>query len=382
MLFSLKSNSRAAYCLFLGILLGGLLCEAILWSFFPLPYRLDSAPQQYHQNLPGLKSEVTFSKNEFGVRSLSMRAGEKYPDTIRILCLGASTTEQSTQNIQDTWYGILDRLLNERFQKRGFRIEVAAWGEGGFRVEAACNFCKKELPFLEPDLVVLFWGINDLAFGGRPSNQNGIWESRWGDETGIFSLIRAWKNWLKRHSQLYRRLRLLSFQMSVKKKLREGKFLDWSSANLPILRAKYQQLPYRKEPRRGPDPLFKFQDGLEELMLCVKGLGSRVIVMSQPVLWEKEMTQEEKEALWFYIQTPEGAVRADPEWLVREMRRFNNSQKEIAEKHQAVYVPLDQMIPQTLEYFFDDAHFTDKGSRAVASALYPWIVSQVEAMVD
>ena len=90
------------------------------------------------------------------------------------------------------------------------------------------------------------------------------------------------------------------------------------------------------------------------------------LVLGQPVLWEAEMTADERARLWFPIFTPAGPVRPSGAWLAGEMQRFNRAQQHQAEALGATYFDLDGRIPKTLEFFFDDCHYTDAGSRRLA----------------
>ena len=53
------------------------------------------------------------------------------------------------------------------------------------------------------------------------------------------------------------------------------------------------------------------------------------------------------------------------------MARFNAAQREIALRHGARFVDLDALVPKDLDHFFDDCHFTDRGSRRVADEIFP-----------
>ncbi len=105
----------------------------------------------------------------FGLRSLSMTTREKPPATFRILCLGASTTDQPTHNTADTWSGRLETLLNEQFADQNLRIEVGAFGRGGDKILHRFIWAVKNIPVLKPDLVILLEGINDMCFQGGAS---------------------------------------------------------------------------------------------------------------------------------------------------------------------------------------------------------------------
>ena len=53
----------------------------------------------------------------------------------------------------------------------------------------------------------------------------------------------------------------------------------------------------------------------------------------------------------------------------------------MAARHGSVYIDLDREVPKTLEYFFDDCHYTDIGSKKIASVIYRAIKSQVQSML-
>ena len=55
----------------------------------------------------------------------------KTDGTIRILCIGASTTQQPIQNTEDIWSALLEKNLQQAFALKDVRIEVATYGSGG-----------------------------------------------------------------------------------------------------------------------------------------------------------------------------------------------------------------------------------------------------------
>ena len=100
--------------------------------------------------------------------------------------------------------------------------------------------------------------------------------------------------------------------------------------------------------------------------------------MGQPVLWKQDLTPAEQEVLWFSINTAEGPLRPSGKWLMEEMRKYNHLQRRITEKMNGSFVPLQTQVPKTLDYFYDDCHFTDKGSRLAARQIEPAVLSVVK----
>jgi hypothetical protein len=131
---------------------------------------------------------------------------------------------------------------------------------------------------------------------------------------------------------------------------------------------------------RDPDPIDEFSHAMDALLGVLKEMQVAVIVLGQPVLWKDSMSAKEVDSLWFSVDTPDGKVRASGSWLEREMQRYNRVQEQLALHHGATYIDLDTQIPKTLEYYFDDCHFTDLGSIKAASAIFPVVIAQIEQM--
>lgn len=93
------------------------------------------------------------------------------------------------------------------------------------------------------------------------------------------------------------------------------------------------------------------------------------VVLGQPTLWEPLPTEAERARYWFPIQTSSGAVRASPGWMLREMQRYNRIEGEVAAEAGFTFVDLEPILPEDLDYFIDDCHFTLRGSRRVAVGL-------------
>lgn len=365
------------------------LTEIFLWLLFPLPFG-KSVRVTLEQDLPGLTPVITYDRNEIGLRSISMRSKEKPVDTFRILCLGASTTDQPTQNTADTWSGILETMLNQKYVDTKFHIEIGAYGRGGDKILHRFLWAVKNIPDLKPDMVILLEGINDLCFNGGPEyfylgfrNQLNAYARR--SETDDEMYVEGFLGQdmtscvnLRKISQITRRAFNLKRNLMIRKATHTGKVKEWHSASMPILRQEYQAYPFREAVERRNDPVREFQDGIHAMTAALKADGIPGLVLSQPALWKPEMPLEEQGLLWFWAETPEGRVRASTAWLRNELDRYNQIQKDASEKNQLVFFDLAEHLPRTTEMFFDDCHFTDKGSRFVAETLFPVVNKMIE----
>ena len=159
-----------------------------------------------------------------------------------------------------------------------------------------------------------------------------------------------------------------------------GRVVEWSSKNLPELRKQYRQREQVVQVTRALDPKVEFSDAMDALLSLLQEAGIEVLVLGQPVLWKEEMTPAEAATLWLPVNTQLGPVRPPTAWMLTEMRRYNDAQKRIAARHGAAYVDLDSEVPKTLEYYFDDCHYTDAGSSLVASVVFSALKNQMRLM--
>jgi lysophospholipase L1-like esterase len=358
--------------------------DLFLWVAIPIEKGLEKRQTiRFTQDEQGLKPEITYTQIGDGLRSLSMKSLQKPNNALRILCLGASTTNQSTQETKDTWCGILDRNLRASYPRAN--IQTVSYGKGGDTSIATALWIKHMAGQLKPDIVITLLGINDLTWRGGPGYRIGNVGTLTDSNVGILSdskekssIFRALKDLCTDISQICRRLGEARQNLALQAALRKGTKVNWHSANLPNLRRKYRELPYVGDLARVPDPIDEFQGALDWLLGFFQQRSMSVIVLGQPTLWKSEMTSEEYDRLWFSVHTPSGPVRPSTSWLSNEMRKYNNVQKTEAKKFGFEYVELDDLIPKSLDYYFDDCHFTDKGSKRVAEVVLPTLKELLE----
>ena len=333
---------------------------------------------EFTQTLPGVKSNVRYERNRFGLRALTMDAREKPPRTVRILCLGASTTDQAPQATADTWCGLLETSLQPAMAARGLRIETAGHGRPGHGAADVTRWARANVPLLQPDLVITLLGINDLAFAAAPKSfgkelERGIGAAARPAEAGPDRP--SLRERCRQMSQLCQRLAVAAARAQQLWQVATGRALEWHSSQLPALQSRYQGYPDVNEVPREPDPLPRFAESVGGLLEFLRSADVPALVLGQPVLWEAEMSADERARLWFPIFTPAGPVRPSGAWLAGEMQRFNRAQQHQAEALGATYFDLDGRIPKTLEFFFDDCHYTDAGSRRLAEEILPQVTA-------
>ena len=153
-----------------------------------------------------LRPALTHNRDYFGwvhTDSLGLRgravAVAKRPGTIRILADGGSTTFDATVTADDsTWPAQLERIIVAR---RGpGSVEVLNAGVPGYAVVDNLIRLQMELGRLDPDVILLLQGHNDLYYAlvGSPPGDPDTPDAR-GTQA-------PWTGWLSRHSLLYGKL--------------------------------------------------------------------------------------------------------------------------------------------------------------------------------
>jgi lysophospholipase L1-like esterase len=107
---------------------------------------------------------VEYAHNSLGFRTPE-RPFEKNPNVKRIVALGGSTTWEGPRN-DLTWPALLEKKLNEHYEKSGMRVEVINLGVG----MASSPTSLIDLAFVgveyHPDLVISCDGVNDSFLMG------------------------------------------------------------------------------------------------------------------------------------------------------------------------------------------------------------------------
>ena len=115
---------------------------------------------EYYKSIPS-----TDKKNP--VNSLGFRGPEileKKPRTIRIICLGSSTTYGTGLDYGDTYPAILQKKLNETFGE--WKYQVINGGQPGLNLAQITSLIKYEILALKPDIVLVMNINNNLKAPG------------------------------------------------------------------------------------------------------------------------------------------------------------------------------------------------------------------------
>lgn len=127
-------------------------------SEFPTNYRVETLNDE---GLPGIKPHNVFSTNNRGFRG-DFLASPKPSDEYRIFILGGSTAECFYLDDADSVNAVLQDRLNKNEHKGKSVVKVYNAGKSGDLSDDHIAMIVHRIVHLEPDLIIVFAGINDM----------------------------------------------------------------------------------------------------------------------------------------------------------------------------------------------------------------------------
>jgi hypothetical protein len=92
--------------------------------------------------------------------------------------------------------------------------------------------------------------------------------------------------------------------------------------------------------------------------------------MTQPSVWKKDMTEEEKKLLWYgWIESFKSKTYYSEAALMRGMQAYNDTLLQVCRVRSVECIDLAKMLPKNKTIFYDDVHFTDRGSLMTANVI-------------
>jgi lysophospholipase L1-like esterase len=355
--------------IWLSVLASALLSEAYLRWYFRDPERLHVLPpntQTIYAPTPGGTPGVS-GPSHFRTNSLGLRGDDPLPDAKRvILVFGGSTSIDVWLDQPHAWTQVLQDTLNrEPGQPKTWVGNVSKWGLS--TIHNLIHFHDVEPYLPKPNVVIVLAGGNDmqralltsypkeitpenereLAYDYAPPHDNAFLSS--------FGFYR-----------LYVRLR------EVRRKEALGKALGGNADGLIPAHECRQKQRAEDLVRTYPNisnGLADFRRNLNKLVDLSEARGAQVILATQPAIWQKDMSAEDKKNLVIGGLAPLadwskcGSVKYyAPEVLADALERFDDVTRDICSARHLRCVDLDREIPKSARYFFDDVHFDDAGA--------------------
>jgi lysophospholipase L1-like esterase len=379
--FSTQNLFRLALRFFLGGIVLWLLIEIGLWAAFRAPTERQMT-LHLENKIPGLKPKVKIVVNpDQQLRVLNWVSGDRPLGSVRILCVGGFATHGQLQNAEDTWWGQLAKLLEEKLPNT--KIEIGANGGTGFMSLLGGRWASTFAKDLQPDLIITNFGAGDVLMQPREYK----YDPRAIDSAPQFKReLSGPKRLSLQFSQIARWLR-------ARNTTREQAFFqdrlgadDFFADHFVQARAQFAKLNPIENPFRlaDADPKNEYLDGLKTINAVAKEVGAKLILTGEPCLCAELMTDEATALRCTFM--PKSAaesslmMKLQSGWVQREIRRFQEAAEEYAQANQLTFVDLNGQVPQDAKHFVTELLLTDEGAKRAAELLLPKVLPVVQSM--
>lgn len=337
------------------------LVQTYIRSSFPANMRIHLSTEA---GLPGMDGkETVFSTNNVGLRGDSLPM-PKPEDELRMFAVGGSTTE--TLYLDDSQ--ALTRRLQDRIDTlvTGKRVKVYGAGKSGAKSYDHVEMIAHRLVHLEPDLIVVFAGINDLraamfnrsylllppAFGAPDT------------EWTLTQLVR----FALTEFQLGRRV----FSLLKPEDYRAAVEQITLRSNLRGSVAIRKSLPLSDRPPR--TDVTPYRKNLMSIVGIARSHGVDLVFLTQATTWNSRVDPAIAEWHWMSAG-PDSAYREDA--LDTAMESYNDAVRSVAAEFDVPLFDLARAVPKSGQYFYDDVHFNPRGADTVGGMLASFVLENL-----
>jgi lysophospholipase L1-like esterase len=307
--------------------------------------------------LPGVSGTATFSTNNVGFRGEAL-ARPKPPREYRIFLVGGSTTECHVLDDTQALHAALQQRLRAQVGPGGPRVVVYNAGKAGDKSTDHVAVVTQRLVHLEPDLVVVFAGINDLRAAVHRFDYLHLAESSQAKYT-LPLLVK----FAATEFQIPRRLWAIQHGFRLQGERERLEAITTTTdcrlkADLAASKPFSDLAPHTDLP--------PYRRHLQTLAGAARAHGFALVFMTQATTWNSQVDPEARR--WHWLGYLDG-VRYREDALHRALESYNDVMREVAAEADAPLLDLAVRLPKSLEYFYDDVHFNVRGAATAAAAL-------------
>ena len=292
---------------------------------------------------------------------------KKDPKTFRVFVFGGSTVHCGTVPYEQTHCRVLEKRLRERYPE--YQIEVqnlgAEWHCTEHDVIKLLFFAQD----FQPDLVVIFHGINDLVrsfetdfFGEGPYRSDYMHYygavsnlARPGRTASLF-INAAGGHWCS--DLRFTQVRLAgpegngvnNMLTMFFPKARTVEVENWNS--LPA-----------------------YERNLRDFIEIAATKNMQVLLATQASLYRTDLSEDDQQLLSFPLSHQFHGQKASLRSMTEGMQRYNDVTRQIARDTSVHLVDIEQKMPKTTQYLYDDVHYTKDGNSLIGNAFADDIIA-------
>jgi lysophospholipase L1-like esterase len=301
--------------------------------------------------------------NRYGYLYPELRAQRRTANELRVAAIGGSTVESSALRAERRWPARLEEKLTRAFPQRSVTVLNLGITAQGTQTHLATM--TQHVVHIGVDVVVFQLGANEV-YRASPGYQR-LLDSNSFRPTCQPESARHWVTRL----QLGRRVHL-GYRSMLKAMGYEG---GWGLAEAVPYFEETRNANSRLPPLPGeievaPAALDEYERDVTSLASVARAHGIAVLFVSQPMLWHPGMSPQERAVCWLLRTERNGRVyQVSPETAAATMSLFNRRLREVCIRQSLPFLDLADRLPTSLEFFYDDVHFNEKGADRVADEL-------------
>lgn len=311
------------------------------------------------QNAPK-PNRSRFGTNGFGFRGADL-PGRKEEGSFRIFVLGGSTVFCAPLALEATHAEMLRVRLAARHPD--VRIEVQ---NAGAEWHSSLHSLIKYLTWireLDPDLVIVWHGINDLYRSFSPAAfAEGPYRRDYGHFHGAVAAMARPKEASWRIAGMRADRWFSDFRCDRARVV--GPYGDGVKGIRQMLFPRSRPVEIERWRSLGA-----FERNLRDLVRNARADGVEVLLASQPSLYREDLAPAQRELLWFPLAHQERGTRPSLRSMIDGMAQYNAASRRVAEEEGAAFVDLAARVPKSTEFLYDDVHYTEQGCAVIAEAL-------------
>ncbi|HEU4365816.1 MAG TPA: SGNH/GDSL hydrolase family protein [Candidatus Krumholzibacteria bacterium] len=316
-----------------------------------------AAVTEAEAGLPGLSGRNRFTTNNMGFRGGELvrprPAGE-----FRVFLVGGSTFECFYLDDHVEIGRVVQNELPPLSDGRAAKVYNV--GLSGAASDDHLAMIGQRLVHLEPDLIVVFAGINDLTRSNFDFDYLHYVDTRLVRE-------RPWHKRFAMNFQITRRLHRLKTRMAPDARtLQESRPLVTNYAGRVGLQ------------RTGVGPATpprtdeaSYARNLRSIAGIARANGFGLVFMTQPSTWNSTVDAQARE--WSWMRYRDGVTYGEAE-MDAALERLNDTLRAVAGENGVPVCDLVAVLPKSLQYFYDDCHFTPAGAAEAGKHLAGCIV--------
>lgn len=264
-----------------------------------------------------------------------------------IFCLGGSTTEFRDSRGRD-WPGLTQKLIREKYNIDSIRFYNL--GKQWYTTQHTLINYIQNLRKFKPDVIIVMHNINDLLINADFSRfSNGNFREDYGHFLGPEALM-----------------------------IKYGSLAEFIFNNLKLLWYRPEPVDIKTDKFPG---LVSFRNNLKTLTELARNSDTKIIFMTQPNIYKQKMNSEELQSLNMLNREAIGdGIRWKYETALSGIKKYNDTIRELSNELNVPLVDLEKVVPKSLDYFYDDVHYTDKTYDLISSYLSDELLKVIRRM--